>query len=366
MRCKSIAKLSIVLFITSIIHGCGSKYDQTKPDEILDSSILPREFRVDIPNSISFNASIPDGRVRQDDFISGEDIYESLRGFIWVGESASDILEELFAGILSADIDNLVEFSVISDDDGRQKDLTVSQRVSYGGVDYRYELNAYDEDGERSAQILWNTDPLEVVAVLSPYNINRNDNPSNIDVLLRIEYSEVLSDYEAAMTIYISGVLADSTGLDNIKMFAGKRGNLIEVFGNSNHPNLKIIDETFTGGRNYAFIGRANETDDIAVAEIALPPSAVDTNIGVMNDYSLFNILEDELSDAGITNPLVIEVVLKNAKAPAYFIGDQGFVSSGNELPDHEGFSEDFIDLNGLIPFIPRDIRDLEVEFLIN
>ena len=129
---------------------------------------------------------------------------------------------------------------------------------------------------------------------------------------------------------------------------------------------VKIIDETFTGGRNYAFVGRANETDDIAVAEIALPPSAVDTNIGIMNDYSLFNILEDELNDVGITNPLVIEVVLKNAQAPAYFIGDEGFVSSGNDLPDHEGFSKDFIDLTGLIPFIPRNIRDLQVEFLIN
>ncbi|MDA0194882.1 MAG: hypothetical protein O2887_07145 [Bacteroidetes bacterium] len=366
MRCKGICKSLIVLIIASIINGCGSKYDQTKPDDILDSSILPKEYRVDIPNAISFDSSIPEGRVRQVDFISGGDIYESLRGFIWVGESAADILEELFAGILDADIDNLVEFSVISDDDGRQKDLTVRQRVSYGGVDYRYELNAYDEDGERAAQILWNIDPIEVIAVLSPYDINRNDNPSNIDVLLRIDYSEVLSDYEVAMTIHISGVPADSTGLDNIKMFAGRRGDLIEVFGNSNHPNLKIIDETFTGGRNYAFVGRANETDDIAVAEIALPPSAVDTNIGIMNDYSLFNILEDELNDVGITNPLVIEVVLKNAQAPAYFIGDEGFVSSGNDLPDHEGFSKDFIDLTGLIPFIPRNIRDLQVEFLIN
>ncbi len=366
MRCKSIIKTLIVIIIASIIYACSSKYDQTKPNDILDTSILPAEFRVDIPDALSFDISIPEGRQRQDEIISGGEIYESLRGFIWVGESAGDILEELFTGILSANVDNLVEFSVLSDNDGRQKYFAVSQRVSYDGINYRYELNAIDEDGERAAQILWNTKPIEVVAILNPYNINRNDNPNFADVLLRIDYTEGHSDYEAAMTVYISDVPADSTGLDNIKMFAGRNGDLIEVFGNSNHPNLKMIDETFTGGRNYAFIGRADETEDVAVAEIALPPSAVDTNIGIMNDYSLFNILEDELHEVGITNPLVIDLVLKNAKAPAYFIGDEGFVSSENDIPDHEEFSEDFIDLSGLIPFIPRDIRDLQVEFLSN
>lgn len=352
-----------MLVLSIILSNCNDKdLDQTKPDPVLNNSIVPDDYVIDIPDALSFDVSLAGGRVLQDNTIAGEDIYESLRGFIWVGESSVEILVELFNNIFNAEVENLISFSVTSDDDGRQKDFLINQNSTFEQVDFRYDLTMTDADGSLAARILWSLDPVEIVAILSPYHINRNEDASLENAVLRIDYSEDDDDYNETMQVAISGLPEAADDLNNLKMFIGKTDNLLDIYGNSNHPNLTIIDSTFTGGRNYAFVARANEEAEIGVAAIGLPPSAVDTNEDIIDDFSVFNVLESELNAVGITDQALIDQILANAIAPAYFDND-GFISSGPNIPANLPFTEDFIDLSELTPFVPREIRDLSVSF---
>ena len=95
------------------------------------SDIFPSTFTIDIPDALSFDGNSPaSGRISGDDeFDAGGDIYVAMRIFIWVEEASAQILEETIAAIVSHDFDNLVAFSLISDDDGRRKDLEITEQV---------------------------------------------------------------------------------------------------------------------------------------------------------------------------------------------------------------------------------------------
>ena len=92
-------------------------------------------------------------------------------------------------------------------------------------------------------QIFWNRKPISGVAILKPYNIDRTNDENIQDAVFRVEYSEAgEKGYDAHMLVAASGLhVADP--LDNVycanalKMFVGKSGDMIDVFGNSNHPN---------------------------------------------------------------------------------------------------------------------------------
>ena len=62
------------------------------------------------------------------------------------------------------------------------------------------------------------------------------------------------------MVVSITNIQDEDEGfLDNMKMFVGKNGDLIDVYGNSNHPELTILDPDFQGGRSYAFVARGDQ-----------------------------------------------------------------------------------------------------------
>ena len=97
-----------------------------------------------------------------------------------------------------------------------------------------------------------------------------------------------------------------------------------------------------------------------------MPPSSVSTAEGILEEYSIFNVLEDEMMAVGITNPDLIEFILQNAHAPAYFVGEEGFAGSGDDIPEHPGFTSEFINLAGLSPFVPNEIKNLKIDFLVD
>ena len=101
----------------------------------------------------------------------------------------------------------------------------------------------------------------------------------------------------------------------------------------------------------------------MGVAKVALPPSAVDSNEGLFEEFSVLAVFEEELMSVGVTDQDLIDAILINAAAPAFFIGEEGFVSSGLNVPDIPVFNNSFIDLSFLTPFVPRDVRDLNVTF---
>ncbi len=332
-------------------------------DEVKSQIDIPSQFSVDIPTPISSNSGNLSGRTTGDGdgIIEGDEIYESLRYFIHLGEQSAEILEVTLVVGAALEANNVRSFTFVSDDDDREKRLDIEENVTRGGVSYEYEMTMVDTENEEQAlQLLWNTNPVSGVGILKPYNIDRTDGDS--DAFLRIDYSEDDENYDATMTISIAGIEPVENGdIDNMKMFVGKKGDIVEVMGNSNHPNVVIIDEDFTGGRNYAFVGRGDESTDLGVVKLALPPSSTAT-ADVLSDYSVFAVLESEINAVTDLTQDQIDQILAEALSPAYF-NNSGFITSGADNKP-ASFSDSFVDLSGMNPFVPNDIKNLEIDFI--
>lgn len=328
---------------------------------------IPDQFSVDIPTSISSNSGSLSGRTSGDGdgVIEGNEIYESLRYFIHLGEESAEIVEFTLQVGAALSVHNVRSYTFDGDDDGREKRIDLVENVTRGGVDYEYEMVMVDTENEDKAlQILWNTNPVSGVAILNPYNLDRSDSEAEQGAFLRIDYSEDDDTYDATMTVSISGIAAIENGdIDNLKMFVGKNEDIVEVIGNSNHPNINIIDPDFTGGRNYAFVGRGDQSSDIGVVNLWLPASGVSTNDFEQGDqYSVYDVLEAEINEVANLDQQTIEDILAEAHSPAYF-NAQGFITSGvdNKPP---GFDASFADLTGMKPFVPSNVRDLSIDFI--
>lgn len=355
---KSI-KLIALLLCFAFLVACSSD------DEVPSQIDIPSNFSVDIPQSISDNAGGLNGRVSGDGdgMIEGNEIYESLRGFIKIGEGSAEIIELTLLVGVALEVQNVRSYTFESEDDGREKRIDINEGVTRGGTAYDYEMTMIDtENDEMALQLLWNTDPVQGVGILKPYNIDRTEHTDAIDAFVRIDYSEDDATYDATMTVSIAGLETPQNGdIDNLKMFVGKKGDIVDVMGNSNHPNIVIIDEDFTGGRNYAFVARGDESTDLGVAKLALPPSATTTD-DVLVDYSVYAVLDAEIKKLGITDQDLIDEYLAEALSPAYFNND-GFITSG---PDNKpvSFSDEFVDLTGMNPFVPNDVKNLTLDFI--
>ena len=354
-------RFSTLLVTTLLILVATSCSEEELAQRAVD---IPDKFSVDIPSAISqFNDGL-NGRVAGDGdgVIEGEEIYAALPHFIRLGEASAEIVE--FTLIVGAVLEaaNIRTFTTDDGDDGRAKRFDINEDITRGGVNYQYELTMRDvEDDELGLQLLWNSDPaVEGVGILRPYYIDRTEN-EDIDAFVRINYSEIDPTYDATMTVSIAGVETIEEGdLDNLKMFVGRSGNIVDVIGNSNHPNVKLIDENFSGGRNYAFVGRGDESNNLGVVKLALPPSSVETN-DVLETFSVYNVLEAEINAIANLDQSIIDAILAEAGSPAYF-DEEGFISAGSSVP--EGFTSGFVDLAGANPFIPAQVRDLTISFL--
>ncbi|MEO9483564.1 MAG: hypothetical protein ABJG47_08975 [Ekhidna sp.] len=345
------------LFLTS----CGSD------DEVKSSVDIPSDFSVEIPQSISANAGGLSGRVSGDGdgVIEGNEIYESLRHFINIGEESAEIIEFTLLVGVALEIQNIRSYTFESEDDEREKRIDITEGVTRGGVSYDYEMTMIDvAANEMALQLLWNNDPVEGFAILKPYNIDRSDQDSEPNALVRIDYSEDDATYDATMIVSIAGIeVVENGDIDNLKMFVGKKGDVVDVRGNSNHPNIEIIDPNFTGGRNYAFVARGDESTDLGVANLWLPPSSVTVNTFEPGDqYSVFKVLEAEINEVANLDQAIIDAILAEALSPAYFNND-GFITSGTDNKP-ASFSDSFVDLSGMSPFVPNDIKNLEIDFI--
>jgi len=351
----------VVLLALIFVTACTT--DEEAPTASVE---VPESFTVDIPEQISSSSSGSlSGRLAGDGdgYIEGNEIYESLRFFVHLGERSAEILEFTLEIATALDRENILSLTYTSDEDGRDKRIEIARDVMRGGVSYQYEMTAYDvADNSLALQLLWNTSPVEGIAIMNPYHINREDADVTEDTFIRIDYSEVSTDYDATMVVSISGhPVSDNGDVDNFKMFAGKKGDVVDVMGNSNHPNLVIIDDSFTGGRNYAFVARGDEAADLGVAKLALPPSSVTTS-DVLADYSVYSVLEAEIQSAGVSDQGIIDQILQEAHSPAYF-NATGFITSGEDNKP-ASFSDSFVDLSALSPYVPNDVQSLSLGFI--
>ena len=373
MKTKNLILSLLVVFSFAIVmQSC-----QEDPEPIVSSdSILPSKFSVDIPNSIS-NNDAKHLKGTKEDSLSGNEVYEHLNTFIYIGEAAAEIVEEIMIAIRVNEINRPMSFSY-KGDDNRTKNLTVVENSFFDGVTWSYQLTITDaesesnSDGGNAMQIFWNNYPVQGIAILKPYNIDRINDSEAGDAVYRIDYSEAGEHgYDASMIVSIAGLeLADPEvdpySINSLKMFVGKKDDIIDVYGNSNHPNaLFFTDET---GFNWAFVASGKESIDIGVAEIGLPPHTLDetSRVVLLEDYSIKNVFSDQITDWfletwGIApDQASLSTYLRNADAPGYF-DSEGFVQGGVS-PGVE-YDELVSSIQSLVPYNPKSVNDMTIVF---
>ncbi|MEQ9423277.1 MAG: hypothetical protein RJQ09_02580 [Cyclobacteriaceae bacterium] len=364
---------SIAAFFVAVIFltSCDEN-----PDVAPAQDLLPQNFSVDIPSTISNANFVANGRARgrvKEDSLKGNDIYELLGLFIAIGDESAQLVEAIINGIRVHNIDRVLTLTYIGDDDGREKNLVVTSNSTFEGRTWEYELlvtdadNEVNDDGGKAMQVFWNAgSPIEGIAILKPLNINVNEDETG-DAIFRIDYSEDGSlGYEAHMDVRISGLplvspLEDPFAISTIRLFAGKNGDVVDVYGNSNHPNaILFAGET---GFNWAFVASGNEVDDIGVAEVGLPPSDLnETSRSVLlEDYSVKNVFVNEITAVwpGI-DPTILDPFLAETEAPGYF-NSEGFISGGTS--PGQPWDELALRLDNLAPFNPVEVSNLQVTF---
>lgn len=366
---KKFIYLFTMVFISSLFFtGCEKDPDPLGDDQ----SILPQSFKVDIPDALSNKYAVKKS-ASSVDALDGNDIYGHLGNFIAIGEGAADIVEHIIFAIAIYGINKPMYFPFESDDDGRVKNLEVVEGASYDGKNWEFQLTITDAesegnaDGGKAIEVFWNRKPVQGIAILKPYNIDRTHDAELGDAMFRIDYSEAGEHgYDAHMIVYIAELplanpLEDPYSVDALKLFAGKKGDIIDVYGNSNHPNARFF--TNNSGFNWAFVASGDEELDIGVAEVGLPPSDLDepSRSVLLDYYSIENVFSRQIYELWPEiDSASVALYLHNTQAPGYF-NNYGFVQGGTS-PDN---SYDDIEsrLPNLSPYNPKEISNLTISF---
>ncbi len=338
--------------------------------------LLPHSFSVDIPSTISNSNFVKGGRISgrsKGDTLKGNDIYKNLGTFIAVGEGASKVVEEIIGGIRKYHIDRVLSMTYIGDDN-RTKDLVVESSVSFEGQTWNYALTISDAeaqgqtDGGKALQVFWNnSNAVKGIAIIKPYNCDRTKNAGAGNAIFRVDYSEAGDlGYDAQMEVRVAGLpvespLSNPYSIGSLHMFAGKKGDVVDVFGNSNHPNAILFSGNV--GFNWAFVASGSDPKDIGVAEVGLPPSSLDESDRsvLLKDYSIKNVFTHEINAVwpGL-DPKALAAYLTNSAAPGYF-SKAGFISGGVS-PGAE-WDALGLRLDGLSPYNPLQTSNLKLSF---
>ncbi len=367
---KSVKPLAAVFLLTVVFMAC-----ETNPGVEPQNDILPAKFGVDVPSAISNQGAIS-GRVAgrvSEDILQGNDIYQHLETFIWIGESAAQVVEDIINGIRQHNIDRALTLTYESDDDGRTKNLVVVESPEYEGVVYEYGLTITDadsegnQDGGYAMQIFWNRNPIKGVAIIKPFNLDRLHDADAGEALFKIEYdSDSDLGYDAHMIVSIANLTLDEPTVDpysmrTLKMFVGKAGDVVDVYGNSNHPNAQFF--TTDTGFNWAFVAAGDDTNGLGIAEVGLPPSTLDATSRevILGTYSMKNVFTEQIHAAfpGISQDM-IDLYLMNTAAPGYFT-NEGFVAGGT--PPSGLWSDLELRIQDLVPYNPVEVTNLHIRF---
>jgi len=368
MKKISFFLIAIIAAAGLFFTGCTNDSNLETPD---NNSILPETFGVDIPTALSYEGNLKSAALI--DTIKGNHIYAHLRSFIRVGDMGAEIVTDIIRGIWRYEINKPMEVRYESDDDGRVKHLVVVKDSEFDGQVWEFQLTITDlesegnEDGGKALQVFWNRRPMKGIAIMKPYNIDRVNSADMGDAMFRIDYNKDDLFYDATMMVYAAGLpmpspLENPFALKSLKMFAGKKGDIIDVYGNSDHPNAILISGT--PGFNWAFVAAGNDVKDIGVAEVGLPPSNLDepSRSKLLGYYAIGEVFEREIKDVwGDQVPQdIIDAYLANTEAPGYF-DSHGFVSAGVSPGDE--YDRLDVRLPNMSPYNPKEVGNLTIVF---
>ena len=358
---KTIKIIGVIVTLSALVFSGCSK------DDSGDS--LPDNITIGISDAISFPVSGSGKSANLGiDPLTGEEIYMHLGNIIYLGELSADLVQDMMISLKKHNIKYATTFSYVSIYDEKNKNVVVKENVSVNDTTWNYCLTVSDEELGTAFQLFWNTSPLEVIAILQPkafdFSVTRNPN-----AMIKIEYSENDPDYEKTMIVSVTKM--DSTSrqyMSNLKFFAGKNSDVISLYGTAIHPHMALINNNHTNGRAFCFQAKNDILNDIAIARIALPTILQTDMSNIWDDFSVDKVLSDEIDIvyANVeqsTLTTIKNIYLANAIGPAYFTGEQGFVSNAGDIPDDEGFTQDFMNLTGLTPWAPSEISQMTITF---
>ncbi len=352
--------IAIAAFLVSAItFSC-------EEDEPTGENILPQDIVVEVPDGLTRSGS-SGARALMDDELSGGHIYVLLTVFVEIAEESTQVIEDILHALVRHRINGVMDVTFTSDDDGRQKRLVVREDFSFENVAYEFALSVTDvESGNIGMQMYWNTTEgnRRGVVQFDLYEFDRANNSDAGDTRIQIEFGETHADYDKYMIVSIAGFpldAADEFSVDNLKMFVGKTGDIVDVYGNTNHPNATFFHENT--GMNWAFVASGNDATDIAVAEVGLPPITAGTSDRdfLLKDNSIHAVFSALiLSEYPNAPQELIDALLSDTEAPGFF-ANQGFEgaadSPGSEYDVHVSRIEN------LSPYNPTDIDGLSIDF---
>jgi hypothetical protein len=368
MKTVKVVFAVVVLGLMIAFQSCQKDDPET---QVNDENILPTGFMVEIPSALQGeNSKLLYSKDSKTDTLQGGEIYGHLRAFVHVGYTGAKIVNELITNINEYHINKPMSFTYTSKVDHRQKQLDVVEKEEFEGKIYEFKLTIRDLKSSSSENIglelFWNRDPVVGVAIFNPHELNYNET-ENPNLRFRIDYDESPATlYEKTMIVSISGFEIDDPlthpyDMSTLKMFVGKKGNIVSIYGNSEHPYAKFF--TQETGFDWAFVAAGNLTKDIGVAEVGLPSNLLDSQERevLLVENSINNVFTNQIYEVYPSiDSTTLATYLQNAKAPGFF-ADGHFVQA-ETAPSME-YAELLQIIPGLTPYNPLKIHELKIEF---
>ena len=355
-------KANRLLIILVLIAGIlGSSCSKKKKGDI-----VPDDMDIDLSDAISVPDLEKKGFIYEDTIVSGRDLYQKLRTLIFYGDHAGTIMNQYLSILDQYEITGPTIFSFINDQDGKTKNVVVTDHADFFNETWDYFMFVTDGFEGGALALYWNMNPRKAIAIFRPKALNSNS------IFLRnawvwIEYNESDPFFDRTTLIQITGMDTTSANyMSKLKMFIGKKGDIAHIYGNSIHPTAYLVDPEHTDGRSWSFKAKNNMKLDIAVAKCALPTTkmTLDEMPTIWSTYAMDEVLRAEI-EAVYTEatPAQVDFYVKNAIGLAYFVGPAGFVSNNMDVPEDPGFTNDILNLTGLEPWTPLDVYNMIISF---
>ncbi|MEA1896804.1 MAG: hypothetical protein U9N53_03985 [Bacteroidota bacterium] len=350
--------LILFVLIASILASSCSK--KKKGD------IVPDDMNINLSDAISIPDLEKKGFIFEDTIVSGRDLYQKLRTLIYYGDNAGTILNSYLSILDQYEITGPTIFSFINDQDGRTKNVVVTDHADFFNETWDYFMFVTDGFDEGALALYWNVNPRKAIAIFRPKALNLNSTFLR-NAWVWIEYNESDQFFDRTTLIQITGMDTTSVNyMSKLKLFIGQKGDVAHIYGNTIHPTAYLVDPEHTDGRSWAFKAKNNIKLDIAVAKCALPTTimTLDEMPVIWTTYTMDEVLRAEI-EAVYTEatPAQVDFYVNNAIGLAYFIGPAGFVSNNLDVPEDPGFTNDFLNLTGLEPWTPIDVYNMIISF---
>jgi hypothetical protein len=352
--------------LTLTLSACDYfKLDKGEPIEL--EKIIPKETSILIPSTLNYNNAF--GMKKS---VEGDNIYNFVRAYINIADEATKIIEKSYERIIAIETPGILEFSYTGVD-GNTKKVSIKENYNdtINELKWDYYMEIYNRTfADLALKAWWNVNPNEQKIIFKPASLNTSNMINHQQAIVEIEYKagEAASPYEKALFVAIDGLTGDneiSFAPENILIYIAQNGGVLEITGASSNPDAALLDYDYRGGRNWSFFANVNTSENIAAVQLALPPSNQESIENLFSNYSLKQVILDEIRTVFPSNDMLSDQELFNLASidgsllenPGYF-DSQGFVSAGTAPTSSYSALSNF---EGFVPFVPAFVRDYEV-----